>query len=142
MLTAAELRRRTINGDAKPSSDGNEHCGNYILSKRAAVLLRVPDCQRILQQLMERKLLRAIEPGLLRRRYDFLLHLPPPGADTIENFQLSPASAAYLGYLAKPRSRLRRATFRRQTGYPLPPAEFMHALVKRGVLEARSDVDA
>ena len=63
MLTAAELRRRTINGDAKPSSDGNEHCGNYILSKRAAVLLRVPDCQRILQQLMERKELPRSSPA-------------------------------------------------------------------------------
>lgn len=131
MLMAGELRRRIINGVSKPSSNGM-HADGYMLSRRAAILLGVPDCQRILQQLEKRDF--ELNPALRKKRYDFLLHLSPPGTDAIQNFQLSRASAVYFDYLAKPHARRCRTSFKAETGYPLPPAEFLRALADRGVL--------
>jgi radical SAM superfamily enzyme YgiQ (UPF0313 family) len=140
MLTAAELRRRAINGEGAVATAGNT-LGGYVLSGRAAVLLGVPDCQRILQALSENAN-SSINRAWLNRRYDFLLHLPPPGTDAIENLQLNRASAAFFEYVTKPRRRGLKCSFEYATGYPMPPTEFVQALARRGILEVRNSVAA
>jgi radical SAM superfamily enzyme YgiQ (UPF0313 family) len=138
MLHAAELRRRAINDPFDSAAVTDDFSSDYVLSKRAALLPRVPDCHVILQALTSEDDI-SLEPTLLRRRYDLLLHLPRPGTDVVQNFTLSAASTAFLSYLSEPRETFDGQAFELRTGYPVPPAAFMHALAARGVLETRKD---
>jgi radical SAM superfamily enzyme YgiQ (UPF0313 family) len=142
MLVAAELRRKAINDSPARAVAVAGTSGGHALSDRAAVLLRVPDCPRILEKLVEdRDALPS--PRLLRRRYDFLLHLLPPGTDVIQNLELSRASAAYLYQIGKTQDRVRGAEHGGEAAnFPSPPASFTDALVRRGVLKAGSYGDA
>ncbi len=138
MLSATELRRRAINGLLAPTAEAEAGDCNYVLSKRALILRGVPDCQRIMSLLVHDREAKP-RPNLLRRRHDLLLRLSGSGMNAIENFQLSPASVVLLEYLSEPRDRLDKGAFERDTGYPLPPVEFMRLLAARGVLESKGN---
>jgi radical SAM superfamily enzyme YgiQ (UPF0313 family) len=135
MLNAMELRRRVTNGVRPQIAHGPSENGSYyVLSPRAAVLRRVPDCPNILARLVRRD--DKLPAGaLLSQRYDFLLHFPPTESDAIRNFELSQASAAFLDCFRVPRRWPGDEVFARELGGPAPPSEFVDTLVKKGVLE-------
>ena len=137
MLAAAELRRKAINASTPRATPVADISRDHVLSERAAVLLRIPDCPRILQELVADRDAR-LTPRLLRRRHDFLLHLLPPGTDVIENLELNRASAAYLYQIYARQGRVRGPVRRAEVNYPSPPSSFTAALVSRGVLEVGS----
>jgi radical SAM superfamily enzyme YgiQ (UPF0313 family) len=141
MLAAAELRRKAINNDTTRANPVTDISSRHVLSERAAVLLRIPDCPRILEELVADRDVR-LSPHLLRRRYDFLLHLLSPGTDVLENLELSRASAAYLYQMGMAQGRVLGAVRRTEASYPSPPTSFTDALVRRGVLKAGSYSDA
>ncbi|MDJ0853100.1 MAG: radical SAM protein [Myxococcota bacterium] len=133
MLRAAQLRRRA-------SFEAEVECaeiaeGAYRLSARAAILRNVPDCPAMLEHLA-----RCDEDPIPRRYYrkrlDLLLLLPRGRESTVQNFEITEASAALLEFLdstSDPRRNL--GEFEVATGYPLPQPEFLRSLADRGVLE-------
>ena len=135
MLSAAELRRRALDGVYNPTRSAVVGGPAYEMSSRAAVVRRVPDCPMLLQAIVED--LGRLSPILLRRRYDFLLYLAPPGHDSVHNFRLSDPAAEFLDSVALARDRYSPNSFFRETGYPAPPSDFVDDLVRRGVLEIR-----
>lgn len=146
MLGASELRRREMfDGAAEFETPGRARepepapgaRPRYRLSRRSVVVRGVPDCPRLLEHLLDAG--GPKPPGaLLRRRYNFLLHLPRGEKDVVHNFLLTDASAALLEYFDGPRSLAGGGgeVFESATGYPAPPAAFLDALAERGILEA------
>jgi len=137
MLSAAALRRRAINGETVP---GGRHDG-YRLSRRTALLRRVPDCERILRALIVDEE-GAIDKALLRRRYDFLIYLAQPGNDTIENLRLNEVTATFFERLAHGRPAGPEDAGKHRAECPAPPASFMRTLTGWGILESGSDGEA
>lgn len=132
MLHAAELRRRATMEPSLPAPPAGPL---YRLTRRAFVLRRLPDCPRILEQLVD-PARPALQPALLRKRYDFLLHLPRHETQTVHNYVLTGPSTAVLEYLREPRSLGDfELTFPRETGFPAPPPAFFEDLAEKGVLE-------
>jgi hypothetical protein len=139
MLHAAELRRLAINehGNHQPA---RPHAARsiYKLSRRSVLLRELPNCPRILDNLL-RKTENRMDAKGLRRRYDFLLHLPPQETEVISNFVMNAAGAALLEYFQHPNTWPDEKNFQAQTGYDPPPAHLVKQLIDRGVLEAASD---
>jgi radical SAM superfamily enzyme YgiQ (UPF0313 family) len=134
MLNATELRRRIANKTGSLTETRSFQNGvAYALSPRAVVLQRVPDCPRILALLAQGDGEFPVG-ALLKRRYDFLLYYSSSNSDTVQNFELSKASAALLDCFRVPRRWPDGERFRRELGSS-PSEEFVCALVDRGVLE-------
>lgn len=141
MLGAAELRRRAMFGSAHEAdstfySDGSQ----YRLSRRAVVVRRVPDCPRILEHLLDMHD-SQLPTNLLRKRFNFLLYMPPNEEDIVQNFLLTEASATLLEYFDDSRVWSEgESGFESKTGYPAPPMAYLAALAEKGFLECSGDV--
>ena len=101
MLGAAELRQRAMFDVTAPAEAAGDQAPCYRLSKRAVVVRQVPDCPRILENLIQSEDYR-LPLRSLRRRYDFLVYLPSDERDVVRNFVLNDASAAFLEYSQSP----------------------------------------
>jgi hypothetical protein len=138
MLAAAELRRRASLEFGSVDTPVTPEGSHYRLSSRTIVVRDVPDCAAILEVLTANRS-STIPTGLLKRRFNFLLHLPRGHEEEVQNFELTEASTSLLEYLDASTSWQDGQTgFERDTGFPAPPASFLSALADRGLLEVSS----
>jgi hypothetical protein len=143
MLAAAELRRRASLDPTldRPPATFTE-ATQYRLSNRSIVLRNVPDCPAILNALRDSDG-GLVPPRFLRKRFNFLLYLPSGAEEMLHNFELTEASTSLMEHLAAACSWPDgQTTFELETGYPAPPADFLHALADRGFLEVITHVSA
>ncbi|HEY6340022.1 MAG TPA: radical SAM protein [Bryobacteraceae bacterium] len=146
MLKAAELRRlasfETSFETGKFPWPGSEWDpdARYRLSSRVAVIRSVPDCPRMLEQLMAG----PADPRAFsrrRKRLNFMLHLRPPQNDEVHNSVVTPACAALLEFSRASRTLGEyRARFPEETGYPAPPPSFLQSLLEQGILEVKQGI--
>jgi radical SAM superfamily enzyme YgiQ (UPF0313 family) len=136
MLEAAELRRlASMETGGSRGTESWDSDARYCLSPRAAVVRGIPDCPRILEDLIagradQRRFSRQ------RKRFDFLLHLRRPQDDQVHNSVLTPACASLLEYFRAPRSLVDyNGTFQKETGYPAPPLSFLQSLFEQDILK-------
>lgn len=134
MVQASDLRRvatryTVVTDDVPFAADGV-----YRLGEHARVLRDVPDCPGMLGHLVENPSER-IPVRLRRRRCNFLLQITPGDRDTVRNYVLTDAAASVLECFGEPQTLNEFHTnFPGQSGYPVPPVEFLEALVSRRVL--------
>jgi hypothetical protein len=138
MLGAVELRRRASLRQPVARRAPAQRVESYRLSEHAMVLLDLPDCPTILEHLVSGE---PVPAKLSSERGAYLLYLAP-GQDEVRNFSLTEASAALLRHLdsTEPEQQDHLSSFEQETGYPVPPATFLHALAERGLLVDASHV--